>query len=238
MNVIVLIDGQEAVPIRALPFLTGWTMSPDVVAQTFAHRDGWITKLENICAFQLSNDDSYAATLPKEWDGILAELEGLKNMLQISEQFEDENYPAWRRDSIQLLPPACFVWKDEFEKAFKLAYSKEDLAEDKRPGDRELNFFPLIPEKLQKSVMQGFERPETKIITEKPLLTRERDTVLKLVIGMAISGYKYNSDAARNDAIGEISRDLESLGISLDQNTIRKWITEASKLLPSKPIKT
>ncbi len=241
MNIIVIVDSREALPIRALPYVTGWTMSPDVVAKTFAHSDHWTTKLVDMHAFHLSNHN-HTAMLPKEWDGIFAELENLSNMLQMDEMFEGGNYPAWRRESIPLLPPACFIWKDEFEKAFKLAYSKEKLIlVDERFGDRDLNFSPLIPEKLQNSVMQGFEQPmvpESKVTIEKPLSTRERDTALKLIIGMANAGYKYDSAASRNDAVGEICRDLDRLGISLDQNTIRKWLQEASMLLPPKPITT
>ncbi len=66
----------------------------------------------------------------------------------------------------------------------------------------------------------------------KPLLTRERQSVLKLILGMAIKGYTYNPKQSRNDAIREIAQDLESLGIALDQDTIRKWIKEASENLP------
>jgi hypothetical protein len=66
----------------------------------------------------------------------------------------------------------------------------------------------------------------------KPLGTRERDSVMKLVIGMAIRGYGYNPLAARNKAIGEICSDLADLGIALDPDTVRKWLQEAAELLP------
>jgi hypothetical protein len=83
------------------------------------------------------------------------------------------------------------------------------------------------------------ERIETKQPTqEKPLLTRERETALKLIIGMAIAGYRYDPDAARSEVTGDISRDLQKLGISLDQDTVRKWLREAAELLPTKPEKT
>lgn len=234
MNVIVLIDGQEAIPIRASPYVTGWTMSPDVVAMTFAHADAWRTNLRATSVFHFAPDFSYSVLLPKEWDGIRAELDSLFNMYQMDEKFEGGNYPAWRRDSIPILPPFCFVWRNEFEAAFNSDYSKHkyDIV-DERDGDRGLNFSPLIPEKLKKTVMQGFEKPEAKIITEKPLLTRERDTLLKLIIGLAIEGYRYAPRASRNEAIGEISRDLQKLGIALDQGTIRKWLQEASQILPN-----
>ncbi len=66
----------------------------------------------------------------------------------------------------------------------------------------------------------------------KSLGTRERDSVMKLIIGMAIQGYKYNPVAARNEAIGDICSDLAQLGLLLDPDTVRKWLREATELLP------
>src|SRR5262249_47498487 len=43
---------------------------------------------------------------------------------------------------------------------------------------------------------------------EKPLGTRERDTLLKLVIGLAIGGYGYDPKAGRSEKPTEIATDL------------------------------
>ncbi len=66
----------------------------------------------------------------------------------------------------------------------------------------------------------------------KPLHTKEKETLLKMAIGMAIKGYGYNPSAKRNNTTTEIKQDLESLGIQLDEDTIRKWLKEASEILP------
>lgn len=237
MNTIIQISARDAIPVRALPYVTGWMMSPDVVAKTLAHSDHWTTKLMDMYAFNLTDKGIYAKMLPKEWDGIMAELESLSNMYQMDEAYEGGNYVAWRRDSIPLLPPACFVWKDEFEKAFETAYSEKKLILiDERSGERELNFSPMMPEKLQSAVMQGFEKylPNMKSVEgiEKSLMTVERESLLKLVIGMAISGYKYDPKSSRNSATAEISADLEKLGVGLDQDTVKKWLKEAIAVLP------
>lgn len=70
------------------------------------------------------------------------------------------------------------------------------------------------------------------ISSEKPLRTRERDSVLKLIVGMAIRGYSHDPKAARSSTISEIVSDLEELGIPLDADTVRKWIKEGAELLP------
>lgn len=237
MNTIIQISGREAIPIRAIPFVTGWLMSPDVVAKLYAHTDSWITKLVEVYAFNLSDDGSYVQTLPKEWDGVIADLESLSNRIKIDESYEGGSYAAWRSDSATLLPPGCFVWKDEFKKVFAKAYSKNKLTLiDERLGERELNFSPMVLEKLQTAVMQGFEKylPNIKSVEtiEQSLMTIERESLLRLVIGMAMAGYKYDPNSMRNSATAEISADLEKLGIGLDQDTVKKWLKKAVKVLP------
>lgn len=64
--------------------------------------------------------------------------------------------------------------------------------------------------------------------------TRERDSLLKLVIGMAVVGYVYDPKAARSDRPTEIAGDLERAGVPLDVDTVRKWLREAAELLPPK----
>lgn len=74
--------------------------------------------------------------------------------------------------------------------------------------------------------------------SEKPLKTRERETALKLIIGMAMAGYKYNPRMNKNTAIADITNDLDKLGIAVSDDTIRKWLNEAAEHLPQEPEKT
>lgn len=62
--------------------------------------------------------------------------------------------------------------------------------------------------------------------------TRERESLLKLVIGMAMGGYGFNPTMARNSATADIETDLTTRGIPLDADTIRKYLNEAKALLP------
>ncbi|TAL40181.1 MAG: hypothetical protein EPN97_00705 [Alphaproteobacteria bacterium] len=62
--------------------------------------------------------------------------------------------------------------------------------------------------------------------------TKEKDTLLKLVIGMAVSGYAYDPKAKKNQATAEIAQDLKKLGIPLNQDTVKKWLKEGAEILP------
>jgi uncharacterized small protein (DUF1192 family) len=67
---------------------------------------------------------------------------------------------------------------------------------------------------------------------EKPLGAKERESLLKLVIGMAVRGYGFDPKAARTSTAKEISSDLELNGVALDEDTVRKYLAEAKQLLP------
>ena len=58
--------------------------------------------------------------------------------------------------------------------------------------------------------------------TEKPLGTRERDTLLKIIIGMALAGYKYDPALSRSPIPQEIADDLAQQGVAVDVDTVRK----------------
>jgi hypothetical protein len=70
---------------------------------------------------------------------------------------------------------------------------------------------------------------------EKPLSGSERDSLLKLVVVMAVKGYGYDPfSTKKSTTVSEIESDLAQLGIALTDDTIRKYLKEAvSKLPPS-----
>jgi hypothetical protein len=61
------------------------------------------------------------------------------------------------------------------------------------------------------------------------LKTRERDSLLKMVIGMAVRGYSYDPAALKNSSVKEIADDLALLDISLNEDmTTTSWPTSAA----------
>ncbi len=68
---------------------------------------------------------------------------------------------------------------------------------------------------------------------QNDLHPRVRTTLLTLIIGMAMGGYRYNPDAARNNAVADIQADIHQLGMSLGEDTIRTWLKKAvEEVLP------
>jgi hypothetical protein len=70
--------------------------------------------------------------------------------------------------------------------------------------------------------------------TAKPsdLGTRERNTLLKLIMGMAIACYSHDPLANRTSTATAITGDLHTVGIDIDDETVRKWLREAREFAP------
>jgi hypothetical protein len=111
--------------------------------------------------------------------------------------------------------------------------------------------FSVVPDAANTSFKAAYElemttaiqsRPDDVIdaaterwLDDKPMATRERNTLLKLVIGMAVKGYTHDPVAKKSTAPKEIADDLAELGISIDPDTVRKYLKEAANtVLPAK----
>lgn len=79
---------------------------------------------------------------------------------------------------------------------------------------------------------------ESEGVIEKPLTASERESLLKLVIGMAMKGYSYDPTAKKNSAVADIAADLALLGLPLGDDTIRKYLKQGNEQLPAKPANT
>jgi hypothetical protein len=62
--------------------------------------------------------------------------------------------------------------------------------------------------------------------------SRERESLLKIVIGLAIDTLGFDPNASRSPAAAEIAGILAPLGVPLDEDTVRKYLQEARDLLP------
>jgi hypothetical protein len=162
---VVKVEGREALPVRAIPYVTGWTISPDVVAESFAKAAvPGFEKLRNTGTYH-TRDGQVVKLLPKEWDACVAALSGLQAALKERFDNDDIGYAAWLARSVSKLPAGVFVWFDDFVQDFEHDYSPERRAIiDERPGDRELNLSPHLDNETLNTVIEGFD-------SRKPLLS-------------------------------------------------------------------
>ena len=153
------IGQRDALPVRAIPYVTGWTLSPDVVAREFARRMASpFERISNTEAYHL-HDGEAVKVLPKEWDSYVARLDGLEAEMRARYADDARGYAAWLDESAAILPPGVWVWLDEFVADFENAHRPERRAiVNERAGDRELKLSPLLEPRTVQMVMEGFDK--------------------------------------------------------------------------------
>lgn len=68
---------------------------------------------------------------------------------------------------------------------------------------------------------------------ENTIHPKEKESMLKIIVGMAIKGYCYKPKASKNSAVKDIVNDISACELSCDSDTVRKFLKEACALLPS-----
>lgn len=84
-------------------------------------------------------------------------------------------------------------------------------------------------EKMLSESDQSSEVSEMKIENPKSI-----DSLLKMVMAMAIKGYNYDPSASRSAVPSEIVSDADAVGYSIEADTVRKWLKEGVQRLPRK----
>ena len=92
-----------------------------------------------------------------------------------------------------------------------------------------LGRFVILDDEL--TIIKSLDAPPKKIVSEES----GRNTMLKLILGMAIDAYGYSPEKKQNSATGNnnngISSRLSTHGIDITNETIKKYLDEAKKLI-------
>ena len=174
MNVVVMIQGREAIPIRAIPFLTdGQSMSPDALGYVLAGGKLSDSDYELTAHHVLDGD---LLSLTKDWweNTALPGFAALKDVINSVQVSEAAGYQQWLEKSSETLPAGAFIWKDDFvswyeQRTKMLIFARVAERQPLIPSTMgvpdhsihqalSLNFSPFIPNAdQQQMIMAGFE---------------------------------------------------------------------------------
>lgn len=179
MNLLVLIGGREAIPVRAIPFLTNWeVLSPDVVAGVLAGDCDFFHAFKGLTAHHVEQGQVKAIAKSFWGNFVVRELIALSDRTRHNEVTHEDGMSQWRRESSALLPAGAFVWRDEFEPRFWARHGPEgetvvqatadgefELAP--RNEDIELDFDPFLSAETANLVLAGFAPQEASVAVRK-----------------------------------------------------------------------
>lgn len=145
----------EALPVRAIPFVSGWVMSPDMVASAFAKTDD-AKRMRHISSYRIVNGAAGAVSA-RDWDHVTLALTRLDEDIPKGKA----GYARWRNESVRDLPPGVFVWLDEFERSFKRDFSQDNWIGDDREERASLDLSQLLAPGLLEFILEGFDAPDS-----------------------------------------------------------------------------
>lgn len=184
---------REAIPVRAIPFITGWNFSPDAIANALALTDE-AGRMREVISFVATGD----TTIPVaaiDWEHVKVALDGLDGKLPDS----PAGYADWRAESIKLFPASVFVWADEFTTAFRRDFSPSNWLPDSRGEYPVLNLNPMLPEGMASMICEGF--PQNQLVIEaSPSLSPMRS------VAYPEMPYGPNRDSAIVSRIAELKK--------------------------------
>jgi hypothetical protein len=100
-----------------------------------------------------------------------------------------------------------------------------DEAQSRTPSDEEIT---REAETHVSSNLADTERSSRPV--EAHLSTKERATAFKIILAMAVKGYCYDPAAHRNSATSDITNDVHSIGLTIDEDTVRKYLRDAGEM--------
>ena len=145
-------DGKprEAIPVRAIPFITGWNFSPDAIANAFSQTDE-ARRMRGILTFQITAN-SFIPVKAVDWENVKVAIDGLNDKLPSG----PAGYADWRTESVALLPAGVFVWLDEFATGFSRDFSPLNWLPDCRGEHPSMNLAPMLVDGMASIIREGF----------------------------------------------------------------------------------
>lgn len=184
MNVIIKIEGREAIPVRAIPLLTDWqTVTPDFLAQALSGDKHYFCFMA-MQAYRFVNGEA----LPRRWwaNYVSEPLQALGDEIRATETTDKTGKEQWKHESLKKLPAGVYVWRDEFALAHQRHFGRTALPQDFEGKDVQLtdaesakltaehqehialDYAPFINDELRALVMEGFPSDAGFVANETP----------------------------------------------------------------------
>jgi hypothetical protein len=160
------------------------------------------------------------------------------------------------RDKVKKCSGDPTDWKKECEKksdTIKMLLDYSELMSKSHVQDKciindQLSLQKTLNKK-QREVCDELLKKETMYLSENKHLTdelqkykdknihpKERSSLYKMIAAMGVGGYGHDFNAEKSPTVTSILEDLLKIGLSLDEDTIRKHLKEAGELIPGDAI--
>jgi len=113
MSVVVLINGREAIPVRAIPLVTGGRLSPDTLVDALIPVSRFPDPMQPEALCVDEGAQSWSKFDFMQWEGIRDRLERLSKQLNPKKKPRHKTQADWTDGAINLLPDGVFLWRED-----------------------------------------------------------------------------------------------------------------------------
>lgn len=153
---------REAIPVRAVPLVTDWFVSPDLLAIALAGGD--CSFRPGLKAYKIEEEEIKVIP-PADWRLITDQLQAIDASLPAGVPGKYE----WRERSISELPSTAFLWADEFSDAYRKSFNNAihlELSEGETlHANGEVRIPMVVSDQLQRVALEGFPDIPAGILT-------------------------------------------------------------------------
>lgn len=95
------LEGREIIPVRLIPFITGFNVGPHSLVKLLAHKQGLAWPVfrpeDELFAYQLDFQGEATKLLPKEWDIFVSDMDILEKRLKLQEKRQPDGSDGYYR---------------------------------------------------------------------------------------------------------------------------------------------
>ena len=158
------IDGREALPVRAIPYVTGWDrFTPVALVRYLAQDPERFTEWDKPLTAYVWRDGVPVAVAPSHWDRVLRILKSFE--AQAGPVMDPSGDEAWLEHAAEKIPAGIFLWRDEFTDVYRAYCEKFD------EKNKTLDLDPLLMDDATRAmVMAGLaeQMPEVSPVAAAP----------------------------------------------------------------------
>ena len=175
-----MFDGREALPVRAVPLVTDWFVTPQGLALELSKS----ACVRGLTAYRYW-DGQAIPVRAGAWGPLHEKLIDIVRDFKRDEQGPDQHRQSARRESLKGLPADVFVWLDEFENWYSSSYISPDSVWEEQhravgeDDDLEpqflpkyhdaLDLFPISLGDFEPLISEGFETEASPVLAAAAL---------------------------------------------------------------------
>jgi len=148
---------------------------------------------------------------------------------QLAKLILPRDYVTWAKHNDIDLPKALEEAVERHGLALDSSYEEYLLAENERLKEENATLWAQV-EKNERA--DSGSRAPTLAPTSQSGSTKDRNILLKMIIGMAVKKYNYQKESTRQAATQNIADTLAEVGVPVNVDTVRAKLRDAAELLP------